>query len=58
MTAVPNELRREMLERELHGIDVELAIKRQQHQIVTAEIDQLERDRADIQALLDEPRPR
>ena len=54
MTAVPKQLRQEMLERELHGIDVELRLKRDKHRQLTAEIEQLETDRQDIQALLNE----
>lgn len=54
MTAVSKELRKEMLERELHGIDVELRIKRDQHQLLTADIEQLEADRREIQDLLNE----
>jgi len=54
MTAIPRELRQEMLGRELHGIDVELQLKRDKHRQLTAEIEQLEADRRDIQALLNE----
>lgn len=53
MTAVSPQDRREMIERELHGIDVELQIKRTHHQVLTEDIERLEKDRAELAALLE-----
>lgn len=41
-------LSQDMLERELHGIELELKIKREQHRIVTSEIEQLESEQVRI----------
>lgn len=38
----------ELLERELHGIDVELSNLRQQHKVVTDNIFKLEQERCDL----------
>lgn len=53
MTAVDPELRREMLERELHGINVELEAKRIEHRVLVEQIAALEQDRCDIICLLE-----
>lgn len=52
LSAVDEEFRKEMLERELHGIDIELQIRRLEHLRTTKAIEQLEKDRQDIVALL------
>jgi len=38
----------ELLERELHGIEVELSQLRQQHKVVTDRIVELEQERCDL----------
>jgi hypothetical protein len=53
MTAVDKETKKLMVETEIHGLDVELDIKRHQHQVLTTEIEQLEQERADLTALLE-----
>lgn len=53
MTAVDKETKKLMVETEIHGLDVELDIKRHQHQVLTAEIEQLEQDRTELTALLE-----
>lgn len=42
-------LKVEMMERELHGLDVELGVKRSQHRTLTTEIEALEKQRANLQ---------
>lgn len=42
-------LKVEMMERELHGLDVELGVKRSQHRTLTTEIENLEKQRANLQ---------
>ena len=46
-------LRREMLEREIHGLDVELGILREQHQKITSDIVQLEQTRYELVCSID-----
>lgn len=52
MTAVDPELRQEMLERELHGIEVELESKRVEQKALVRQIARLELDRTEIENLL------
>lgn len=50
MDITPEErLKIEMMERELHGLDVELGVKRSQHRALTTEIETLEKQRANLQ---------
>lgn len=43
----------EMLHRELHGLEVELGVKREQHRQITEEVVELEQLRADVAEQLD-----
>lgn len=42
-----------LLELELHGLDVELDVKRQQHRTVTKQIEHLEAEREDVAAKIE-----
>lgn len=54
MSAVSKQLRREMIEHEIHGIDVELETKIMAHKVLTTEIEQLEEDKEELRRLLEE----
>ena len=47
------ETRLKLLNLELHGLEVELDVKRQQHRTITAQIEHLEAEREDVAAKIE-----